>query len=451
MKENNIVFAANTTAGLPRARAHYLNQAIQLEETTPVNIINIAIIFSGGLFLALVIWAHLTQIKEVATTRGEVIPADLVHNVQHLEGGIVSEILIRNGDMVKKGQTLLRFSPPATMSELEQMSVRHASLLLQQERLYALIENRQPEFKETGKSYPKIAEQQQIIYQAQLNSQEQKILVIEQQIEQKKSEKQRSLNQSSIMKKEVALLEEQVDIRKDLNKTGVVARDELLTTQIQLSENLREYRQFKDNYNVAKTTLAEAEQRRKDAQFQFVKDIQIEAGNIINEISEVEQTLIRLNDRAKRLNVVAPTGGIVQALSINSINAVAEPGKIILRIVPIDDELIIESRIMPNDVGHVHIGQSADVKIDSYDSSRFGSIDGIVKQISATTYLDEKNNPYYRAEITLKQTWVGENPEIMKIIPGMTAQANIETGAKSILAYLLRPISRGFDNAFSER
>lgn len=450
-KDKKNVFSGNAAAGLPRARAHYLNQAIQLEETTPVNTINIAIMFSAVLFIALVLWSHFTQVKEVATTRGEVIPADLIHNVQHLEGGIISEILVRNGDFVNKGQSLLRFAPPATMSELEQMSVRYAALLLQQERLHALIENREPEFGDTGISYPKLAEQQLTIYQAQLNSQTQKVLVIERQTEQKKSEKQRSLNQSSIMKKEVKLLEEQVNIRKGLNKTGVVARDELLTTQIQLSESLREYRQFQDNYKVAKTTLAEAEQRRKDAEFQFIKDIQLETGNITNEISEVEQTLIRLGDRARRLNVIAPTSGIVQALSINSINAVAEPGKIILRIVPIDDELIVESRIMPDDVGHVHIGQSADVKVDSYDSSRFGSIDGTVKQISATTYLDEKNNPYYRAEITLNQTWVGKNPEIMKIIPGMTVQANIETGAKSILAYLLRPISRGFNNAFSER
>ena len=451
MKENNIVFTSNTNAGLPRARAHYLNQAIQLEEIAPINIINIAIMFSAGLLVSLILWAHVTHIKEVATTRGEVIPADLIHNVQHLEGGIVSELLVRNGDLVSKGQSLLRFSPPATMSELEQMSVRYASLLLEQERLQALIEKRSPDFGDTGKSYPELAAQQMTIYQAQVNSQMQKILVIEQQIEQKKSEKQRSLNQSSIMRKEVKLLEEQVDIRRDLNKTGVVARDELLTTQIKLSENMREYRQFQDNFNVAITTLAEANQRRKDAEFQFIKDIQLEAGKIINEVAEVKQTLIRLNDRANRLNVVAPVSGIVQALSINSINAVAEPGKIILRIVPMDDELIVESRIMPDDVGHVHIGQSADVKIDSYDSSRFGSIDGTVKQISATTYLDEKNNPYYRAEITLNQSWVGDNPEIMKIIPGMTVHANIKTGEKSILAYLLRPISRGFENAFSER
>ncbi len=451
MKENNIVFAANTNAGLPRARAHYLNQAIQLEEITPINVINFAIMFSAGLLIALVLWAHVTQIKEVATTRGEVIPADLVHNVQHLEGGIISELLVHNGDLVSKGQTLLRFSPPAAISDLEQMSVRFASLILQQERLEALIENRTPEFGKTANSYPKIAAKQQTIYQAQLDSQAQKLLVLDQQVELKKKEKNRALNQSSIMEKEVALLKEQVNIRKKLNKTGVVARDELLTTKIKLSGNVREYQKFKDNFRVAGIALTETKQQRTDIELQFVKDIQLESGKIINEIAEVKQTLVRLKDRAERLNVVAPVSGVVQALSVNSINAVTEPGKIILRIVPMDDELIIESRIMPNDVGHVHIGQSADVKIDSYDSSRFGSIEGVVKQISATTYLDEKNNPYYRAEISLNKAWVGDNPERMKIIPGMTAQANIETGAKSILSYLLRPISRGFDNAFSER
>ncbi len=451
MKENNIVFAANTSAGLPRARAHYLNQAIQLEENTPVKIINFAIMFSAGLLIALFIWAHFTQIKEVATTQGEVIPADLVHNVQHLEGGIISELHVHNGDVVKKGQTLLRFSPPATISDLEQMSVRHASLLLQQERLQALIENNEPYFGETGTNYSTLAEKQLTIYYAQLESQSQKILLLDKQVGLKKRERKRALNQSSIMKNEVALLKEQLDIRKNLSISGVVARDELLEIKIKLSENVREYQKFRDDYKIATATLAEARQQRIDTKLQFIKDLQLESGQVVNEIAEVKQSLIKLEDRADRLNVIAPISGVVQALSVNSINAVAEPGKIILRIVPMDDELIIESRILPNDVGHVHIGQSADVKVASYDSSRFGSIEGVVKQISATTYLDEKNNPYYRAEISLNKAWVGDNPERMKIIPGMTVQANIETGKKSILAYLLRPISRGFDNAFSER
>lgn len=451
MKENNIVFAANTTAGLPRARAHYLNQAIQLEESPPKTIINIAILFSGVLLVVLLFWAHFTQIKEVAATRGEVIPADLVHNIQHLEGGIVSEILVHNGDPVNAGETLLRFAPPATMSELEQMSVRYASLLLQQERLQALIEDRNPDFGNTGNEYPNLAKQQNLIYHAQFSSQQQKIVVINQQIEQKKSEKHRAFNQSKIMKTKVKMLEEQTSIRNKLNKTGIVARDELLKTKIQLTQNLREYREYQDDYSVAKTALAEVRQRRKDAELEFIKELQLETGQVFNELADVEQALVRLKDRANRLNVVSPVRGVVQALSVNSINAVIEPGKVILHVVPMDDELIVEARISPINVGHVHIGQSADVKIDSYESSRYGSITGKVKHISATTYLDEKNNPYYRAELTLNKAWVGDNPEIMKVIPGMTVQANIETGSKSILAYLLRPISRGFSNAFTER
>ena len=451
MKENNLVFAANTSAGLPRARAHYLNQAIQLEETSPIGIINIAIAFTGVLLLAFILWAHFTKIKEVSVTRGEVIPADLVHNIQHLEGGIVSKILVRNGDHVQAGDTLLELAPPAAISDLEQMSVRYASLKLQRERLLALMENREPQFGRTGEDYPDHAKQQQIIFQAQRDSQQQKLAVIDQQIEQKKSEKQRALNQYTIMKKEVALLQEQVDIRKGLNKNGVVARDELLSTQIKLTKDLREYRQFKDSFNVAVRALSEVKQSRNDAQYQYIKDIQLEAGKIMNELAETEQTLVRLSDRAKRLVIRAPVTGIVQALSINSINAVVEPGKVILRIVPTNDELIVEARILPSDVGNVHIGQTANVKIDSYNASRFGSINGTVKQISATTYLDERGNPYYRSEITLEKSWVGDNPDFMKIIPGMTVQANIETGEKSILDYLLRPISRGFHNAFSER
>ncbi len=451
MKENNIVFAANTTAGLPRARARYLNQAILLEETLPSNIINTAISLSIALIIILVIWSHITQIKEVASAHGEVIPAGHIQNVQHLEGGIVSEILVRNGDHVNMGQPLVRLAPPVILSELEQMQVRHASLYSEAERLQALIENREPDFGQVGIEYPDLAKKQRTIYFAQLNSHNQQVKVIEQQIAQRQSEKLRLLNQSHLMKDEVKLLEEQVNSRLKLSSIGVVAREELLQTQIRLSENQREQREFSDNHNVATIALAEAQQRLPEVESGFIKDTQLEAGKVINQLAEVKQTLIRLNDRVTRLSITAPVSGIVQALSVNSINEVLEPGKTLLRIVPVDDELIIEARIMPNDIGHVHIGQTADIKVDSYDPSRFGSVSGKVKRISATTYLDEKNDPYYRAEINLDKTWMGDNQELFKIIPGMTVQANIETGEKSILAYLLRPISRGFDNAFTER
>lgn len=163
------------------------------------------------------------------------------------------------------------------------------------------------------------------------------------------------------------------------------------------------------------------------------------------------QSLVRLQDRVQRLQITAPVGGIVQGLTVTSINAVVEPGQVILRVVPVDDELIVESRISPRDIGHVHPGQQADVRFDSYDYARFGSISGTVRRISPSTYLDEHRNPYYRAEIRLSKYYLADQPAALRIIPGMTVQADIRTGSKSILDYLVKPISRGFATAFRER
>ncbi|MEW7976922.1 MAG: HlyD family efflux transporter periplasmic adaptor subunit [Candidatus Sedimenticola endophacoides] len=170
-----------------------------------------------------------------------------------------------------------------------------------------------------------------------------------------------------------------------------------------------------------------------------------------NELAEVESSLIRLRDRVTRLQVTAPVGGIVQGLAISNINQVVAPGQLITQLVPVQDELIIEAKIKPQDIGHVHVGQSAKVKFTSYDASRFGFLVGEVRQLSASTYLDPENNPYYRAEIRLEKDFLGNDPGRMKILPGMTVTADIRTGEKTILDYLLRPISRGFSSAFRER
>ena len=122
-----------------------------------------------------------------------------------------------------------------------------------------------------------------------------------------------------------------------------------------------------------------------------------------------------------------------------------------MQIVPVDDDLIVESRLMPDEVGYIRPGQIADIKVDSYDSSRYGSMRGEVLQISPSTYLDENANPYYKVKVALEKTWLGEQEGQMVIIPGMTVQVNIITGSKTIMQYLLKPVTRGFQSAFSQR
>ncbi|MFK7977240.1 MAG: HlyD family efflux transporter periplasmic adaptor subunit, partial [Halioglobus sp.] len=167
--------------------------------------------------------------------------------------------------------------------------------------------------------------------------------------------------------------------------------------------------------------------------------------------AEVETALVKARDKVDRLQVYAPVTGIVQGLVVNTISAVVRPGEVIMQIVPVEDEMIVESRLMPNEVGYVHSGQLAEVKVHSFDSSRFGALQGTVRQISPSTYLDEQANPYYKVKVGLDKSWLGEREGEMAVIPGMTVQVDIITGSKTIMEYLMKPVSRGFQSAFQQR
>lgn len=444
-------FSSKALASVPRARARFLAQAIQLEEQGPSVIVRLAIWVAIGALAAAIAWAWKTEVPEVAKSRGEVMPAGLIHDIQHLEGGIVKRILVRDGDRVNKGQLLLEFAPPAIESELKQARVREAYLDMEAERLQALLEDRPPRIDPDHSAYPELARKQLTIHAAQLAGQEAEASVLDAQIRQRQTELERQQTQAREIKKEIRLLEEQVRIRSQGVKSKLVPRTELLSTETRLAETRRELRTVKDSIVVAQAALEEALQRRQELDTRFKRDIEIEAGKVISQLAEVRQTLIRLRDKAARLKVTAPVDGIVQGLSITRVNAVVEPGQVIMQLVPVNDELIVEARVPPSEIGHVHIGQQADVKIDSYDTSRYGSAKGVVRRISASTYLDERRNPYYRAEIALERDYLGEDPSRFRIIPGMTVEADIRTGSKTILDYLLRPVSRGFSAAFTER
>ncbi|MCG8122413.1 MAG: HlyD family type I secretion periplasmic adaptor subunit, partial [Candidatus Thiodiazotropha taylori] len=345
----------------------------------------------------------------------------------------------------------VNFSPSSSQSELQQMLTRKASLQLQGERLQALVENREPDFSSLQREHPDLAAKQKTIYLAQVNGLNSELAVIESQISQKKNELTRQRNQVKALRKELTIYKEQVTIRQSLAKKGTVSRTELLSARSRLAEAESELRKTVDGIAVAKTELEESKQRKLELFSRHNKEIELEAGSVASELAEVEGTLIRLRDRFDRLQVKAPIDGIVKGLMINSNNAVVAPGEVIMQLVPVEDELIVEAKILPQDIGHVHIDQPAELKFTSYDSSRFGSLQGKVHKISASTYLDQEQNPYYRAELILDRNYLGNNPDQLKILPGMTVTAEIRTGEKTILDYLMRPVSRGMDSAFRER
>jgi len=436
--------------GVPRARARFLAQAIQLEEEGLSTTIRNAIFFSGFLLLASIIWMTVTDVSEMSVSRGEVVPAGYIYNIQHLEGGVVSEVAVHNGDSVKKGDLLVRFSLPATQSEYGRLSSRQASLKLSLERLHAIEIGKRPEFGDLGKKHPELANKQMESYRAQVASFESEQAVIDAQISQKSSELERQKNQIRSEQKEVALLVKQVEMRQKLADKFIVSESELLAKQSDLAAAQSQLKSIKDGVHTARIALKEAQEKKREVLSGQQKDLKLEASDVAAQLAELDSNLLSEEDKLKRLSVRAPVSGIVQALSITGINEVVRSGETILQVVPVDDDLVVDARVLPTEVGYIQIGQKADVKIDSYDSSRFGSIDGVVKQLSPSTYLDERGDPYYRVKVELNKSYVGDNPGQMRVIPGMTVSVNIITGSKTIMEYLLKPVSRGFNSAFKE-
>ena len=434
-----------------RARSRFLIQSIKLEESGPPGAISGAMIFISMLILAAIGWAMVTEVDEVALAEGEVVPAGSIHSVQHLEGGIVSAILVREGDVVEAGVPLLQIAPTATRSDLNQMLARRASLTLQAERLRAFAATRTPDFDGVIDGFEDLKEDQEAIYRTQVANRTNQVMVVRSQLNQAEGEFQRLVNRAESLREQIAFLQEELAIRQRLLDQGLMSRIVFLDTQRELAQSEGSLVETVDSIAETQSSMAELNGRVEEVVSRLENEALTQAGEISAELAQVNQALASLTDRVERLDVRAPVRGIVTSLKTLTINAVVQPGEVLMEIVPIGDELVVEAKVSPNDIGHVEPGQAADVRISSYDFSRFGAVSGTVRQISATTFVDEQLTPYYRAVIALDQDFVGEVDGLNPIIPGMTVQADIKTGSKSILDYMLRPVYRGLHGAFRER
>jgi HlyD family secretion protein/adhesin transport system membrane fusion protein len=270
-------------------------------------------------------------------------------------------------------------------------------------------------------------------------------------INQREEELMREKIKADYLKREIDVLSQQAEMRRGLVDRGLISRAEYLDRKVNLAETETQYQQTLSNILVANEAKEEAYQSLGDLENKFYESIKKDVGKVAGEITELDKNLIKLQDRVSRLDITAPVSGVVKGLKVNTIQSVIKPGETIMEIIPADDRLIVETKVTTSDIGHVYIGQVAEVKVNSYDPHRFGTIMGKVKQISASTFLDEQHIPYFQATITLDKDFIGSSVDKYKIIPGMTVQADIKTGEKSVLDYLLKPIYRGFQNAFQER
>jgi HlyD family secretion protein/adhesin transport system membrane fusion protein len=429
----------------PRADRHVL----ALEEVRLTGAERATILAAAAMVAGFLGWAAATPLPEIALAPGQVETSVAAAPVQHLEGGIVERVLVREGETVEAGQPLLRLHDAVPRAELAQMQVRVAALRLQAERLAALA---------AGGALPMVAPEaaallgpQRAALEARLAAQAARRATLAEQVAQRRSEIATLTGQAAALERQVAMFRDELATRQALARDGLTTRIAVLEANRLLAGAEAEQERVAGQALTAARAMAEAEARLAEIGSVALDEARSEAARIAQEIAEAEATIGRLEDRAERVVLRAPGAGVVRGLAVTRPGSVLAPGAVVAEILPADAALVVEARITPRDIGFVSPGQAVTVKVQAFDFSRFGTLDGRVERISAGAFLDDQKQPHWRARIALSQEHVGRNPDLARLAPGMTVTAEIATGSKTVLQYLLKPLYAAVATAFRER
>lgn len=428
-----------------------LDVAPSVSDAGSTNLIRIGIFVVALTMVLFIGWSAVTEVNETAVTVGAVVPTGNVVPIQHLEGGIIEQTLVKEGDIVEIGQPIVRMAASAAEAELERIGARLIALSLEEERLRALAESRPPQFLDVPLKFQSLLDDQRDVLTSQVEARDRSREVLAIRVRGIEAQLKTTQHDLTNARHVAVLLEEEMKIRAGLTAKGLSPRVTLLATQIKLAESIGRSERLENEQAQLRESVHEAREELDEFLTQFRSDALAEAGSVAGERIEVEEMIESLTDRVNRLNVVSPVRGIVQSLPVKNIGTVLPPGGLVAEIVPVGGTLVVENRISPRDVGFVQLGQAVDVKVHTFDFTRLGAVPGELIYVSATTFLDENQEPYYQGRVLLKQEYVGENIDENHLIPGMTVQADIQTGRKTILEYLLKPIYTNIDQAMSER
>ncbi len=428
-----------------------LGQSIMLEESGPSSFLRISVMFGFIALMGFILWAQITEIDEVAVASGEVIPSGTVQTIQHIDGGTISSISIGEGDIVEKDQVLLTLDPTDVEDDIRKLTTQYLIWELTAARLKAFTTEQPSIDFSTSPKYTGYLEEQQNLLRIQRLDLESQQNVIKSQIDQRSGELAALKEQILALGKQLAPLREQMEIREGLLKNNTVSRFDFLESRRELLKEEGQLDELVSKQDTTEQAIAEAESRLNELNSRIMREALAEMSNANAEALKLKEELSRLEAARLRLTVRSPVNGIVQGLDVNSVGTVIKPGNPILSIVPVKQELIVEARIRPEDIGFIEIGQQATVKFTTFNYARYGAVEGKLNHISATTFEDDQGENFYKGKIVLDKNFVGEVAGQNMILPGMTALADIHSGQKTLMDYLLKPIHTTLSQSFRER
>lgn len=410
--------------------------------------------FLGALSLfvvALVVLSFFAPVREVALAEGEIIPIGSVVPVEHLEGGIVDTVYVGTGGLVKKGDLLMKLRLESGAGDFNQMRVRRDLLTLRRLRLAAHLAGTKPDLSALAKDYPRDANEQLLLFETEKKTLASSGRILQSRLEQSRGDLLARKQELEVVTSQRAIYEEQLQAQRKLIEKGFSSRGRLLTAKARVEEVRVTLTRLKGSIEASKGRIVEIESeidQAKDAKRQEWSDLLV---STISEISELDERLTSAQDRVQRLAVHAPKSGIIQSLSATLPGQIIRPGDVVAEIVPVQSSIEAEVRILPKDIGYVKVGHPAEITLSTFDPEVFGKVNGSVRSLSPTTFETERGDKYFKGLVTLDRSALEKDGRNFPITPGMVVSASVITGTKSVMQYIMKPVVRSYDRAFSER
>tara|TARA_Y100001960_G_scaffold333566_1_gene439433 strand:+ start:1664 stop:3055 length:1392 start_codon:yes stop_codon:yes gene_type:complete len=421
-------------------------------------------------FILAGVWASWAQIDKVTVGQGKVVPSSQIQVVQNLEGGLIKDILVREGQNVEKGQQLLLIDDTRFRSDFREREQQVANLTASVMQLSASITsvvinedfnnsnwqnnvlinfNKLAFPPQLSEQKPQLVARQRAEYRQDLNKLRNQISVIDQQVKQKQQDVIEIQARIRNLRDSYNFAKKELDITKPLADEGVVPKIELLKLQRQVNDTRRELTSSELKMPVLKSAIREAMLSRIDVAQKFRSEQQEKLNQAQDKLSALTESAVGLEDRVNRTIVTSPVTGTVKTLNINTVGGVIQPGMDIVEIVPSEDTLLVEAKIAPQDIAFLRPDLPTIVKFSAYDFTKYGGLEGTLEHISADTTTDEEGNSFYLVRVRTKETSLNKDNSL-PIIPGMTASVDIITGKRTVMEYLLKPILGAKNNALKE-
>ena len=402
-----------------------------------------------AILVATIVWAYYAKVDEVTRGEGRVVPSRQLQVIQSLDGGIVSEILIKEGDLVKIGTPLIKIDETRAVSSLRENKGQYLALLAKQSRLKALAEGgafNPPA--EVRKEVPLVYEQEYALYSASRDELSSVVNIARDQKEQREKELIEVQFKKETAERTYESANKELAANKPLLASGAVSDIDILKLEREASRARGEIDQAKAQMSRTQSAISEAGRKIIESEQTFRSRVRNELNETSAKIASLTETSVALTDKVKQSTLKSPVNGKVSRLFFNTVGGVIQPGKEVMELVPTDDALVIETKVQIKDIAFLRPQQPAIVKLTAYDYTVYGTLDAVVDEISPNSTVDDKGNAYYIVRVrTLENSLGAELP----IIAGMQAQVDILTGKKTILSYILKPVLKAKSYAFSER